>query len=177
MNGRHLLPLLCLLIAGCDQNMADQKKYEVYEQADQLPGGKANQSPVPGTVARGELAFRAVLTERPPLTAKLIERGHERFDIFCSPCHGYTGDGHGMIVQRGFPQPPSFHSDRLRQAPTDHFIDVITNGYGVMYAYAERVPPADRWAIAAYIRALQLSEHAMVASLPAADAEKLGPAP
>src|SRR5205823_15043450 len=93
------------------------------------------------------------------------ERGRQRFEINCSPCHGRTGQGNGMIVQRGFPAPPSYHIDRLRQAPVGHFYDVITQGYGIMYSYAERVAPADRWAIAAYIRALQLSQHATLADL------------
>jgi hypothetical protein len=94
------------------------------------------------------------------VTRELIERGRDRYNIFCSVCHDQKGDGNGMIVQRGFPAPPSFHSDRLRKAPASHFFDVITKGYGVMYSYASRVPPRDRWAIVAYIRALQLSQHA-----------------
>ena len=97
----------------------------------------------------------------------LIERGQERFDIFCAPCHGRVGDGDGMIVERGFPRPPSYHIDRLRNAPTRHFYDVITEGYGARYSYAARVPPADRWAIVAYIRALQLSQDTAAGSLPA----------
>ena len=172
-----VLPALGLvLLAGCDDSMENQAKYEVYETAALFRDGKVMQHPVPGTIARGELAYRAALSARPPITPALLRRGRERFSIFCAPCHSPTGDGDGMIVQRGFPRPPSFHSERLRDAPTAHFIDVITNGYGVMYSYAERVPPADRWAIAAYIRALQLSAHAEVASLPAQDAARLGPA-
>jgi mono/diheme cytochrome c family protein len=89
------------------------------------------------------------------MTLPLIERGRERFNINCAPCHGFAGDGDGMIVSRGFPQPPSYHIDRLRSAPDGHFYDVISNGYGVMYSYADRVEPRDRWAITAYIRALQ----------------------
>lgn len=158
---------LALLAGGCDQSMVNQPKYEVYERAALFRDGKVMQQPVPGTIARGELAYRAALTERPELSLELVRRGRERFDIFCAPCHSPTGDGDGMIVQRGFPRPPSFHTERLREAPTEHFINVITDGYGVMYAYADRVPPADRWAIAAYIRALQLSQHADVAGLPA----------
>jgi mono/diheme cytochrome c family protein len=100
------------------------------------------------------------------LTLATLERGRQRFDIFCSPCHGRTGDGHGMVVQRGFPAPPSYHQDRLRTAPDSHFYDVITHGYGAMYSYAARVPPADRRAIVAYIRALQLSRYAPVGTLP-----------
>jgi cytochrome c553 len=102
-----------------------------------------------------------------PITREILERGRERFDIYCSPCHGRTGDGNGMVVQRGFPVPPSYHIDRLRTAPVGHFVDVITSGYGVMYSYAQRVVPADRWAIAAYIRALQQSRDTRLADLPA----------
>lgn len=165
---------LALLAAGCDQSMRDQPKYEVYEAAALFRDGKVMQHPVPGTIARGELAYRAALAERPELSLELVRRGRERFNIFCAPCHSQTGNGNGMIVQRGFPHPPSFHTERLRQAPTEHFINVITDGYGVMYAYADRVPPADRWAIAAYIRALQLAQHADVARLPEDMAELLG---
>ncbi len=104
------------------------------------------------------------VTEFPfPITLDILERGRERFEIYCATCHGRTGDGNGMIVQRGFPPPPSYHIDRLRQAPVGHFYNVITRGYGVMYSYASRVEPRDRWAIAAYIRALQLSHNAVLA--------------
>lgn len=164
---------LTLPAAACDQSMENQAKYEVWEPAALFRDGMVMQHPVPGTIARGELAYRAAVTERPELTLALVQRGRERFDVFCSPCHSLTGDGNGMIVQRGFPHPPSFHTERLRAAPTDHFIDVITHGYGVMYSYADRVPPPDRWAIAAYIRALQLSQHAEVASLPEELARRL----
>src|SRR5438067_9614077 len=108
------------------------------------------------------------------LTPQLLARGRERYDIYCSMCHGRTGNGNGMIVQRGFPVPPSYHIDRLRNAPIGHFYDVITNGYGVMYSYAARVEPADRWAIAAYIRALQLSHDAKFDELPPDDQGALG---
>jgi mono/diheme cytochrome c family protein len=108
-----------------------------------------------------------------PITQEVLERGRERFDIYCSMCHGRTGEGNGMIVQRGFPVPPSFHIDRLRQAPVGHFFDVMTQGYGIMYSYAERVEPADRWAIAAYIRALQLSRNVTLAELSPAERVEL----
>jgi mono/diheme cytochrome c family protein len=165
----RLLPLLGLLalLAACGQySMANQKKYESYEQAALFLDDSTMQEPVPGTVWRGELAARAVLEHRPPMTVALLRRGQERFDIFCAPCHGRAGDGQGVIVQRGFPPPPSYHTDALRNAPDQHFLDVIQNGYGVMYSYAERVPPPDRWAIVAYIRALQLGQRAVVAELP-----------
>jgi mono/diheme cytochrome c family protein len=101
----------------------------------------------------------------PPVTLALIERGQDRFRIYCTPCHSELGDGHGMVVQRGFPAPPSYHIDRLRGVPVQHFFDVITNGYGAMYSFAYRVQPNDRWAIAAYIRSLQRSQNATVADL------------
>src|SRR5262250_2365434 len=103
----------------------------------------------------------------------MLIRGQERFNIYCSPCHSRTGDGNGMIVQRGFPAPPSYHIDRLRQAPVGHFFDVITQGYGIMYSYAQRVEPADRWAIAAYIRVLQKSRNASLTEVPENEREKL----
>lgn len=101
-----------------------------------------------------------------PRTLAVLERGQERFAIFCAPCHGLAGHGDGMVARRGFPNPPSYHIDRLRNAPDAHFFNVITNGYGAMYPYADRVPPNDRWAIVAYIRALQLSQHATLDAVP-----------
>jgi Cytochrome c. len=101
-----------------------------------------------------------------PITRETLLRGRERFDIYCSPCHSVAGDGDGMVVRRGFPAPPSYHTDRLRDAPDAHFYSVITNGYGMMYSYADRVAPDDRWAIVAYIRALQLSQHAHIGDVP-----------
>ncbi len=121
----------------------------------------------------GKLGTNLVETFPFPITRDVLERGHERFDIFCSPCHGRTGEGNGMIVQRGFPPPPSYHIERLRQAPVGHFFDVITHGYGIMYSYAERVPPADRWAIAAYIRVLQQSRNARLDDVPPDQRSKL----
>ena len=109
----------------------------------------------------------------PPLTSALLQRGQQRFRIYCTPCHSELGDGNGMVVQRGFPRPPSYHIDRLRQAPTQHFYDVITHGYGAMYSFAARVAPDDRWAIAAYIRALQLSQHAPAEDVPPAQRQAL----
>lgn len=139
--------------------------------------GRSARPVVPGTIARGhlhadELLYTgkingAVADAFPfPMTRKDIERGQERFNIFCAPCHGRLGNGQGMIVQRGFPAPPSYHIDRLRQAPAGHFFDVMTNGFGAMFSYASRVGPEDRWRIVAYIRALQLSQHSTVASVP-----------
>jgi mono/diheme cytochrome c family protein len=119
--------------------------------------------PVPNTVAREDAANPPA---PPPVTMALLERGQQRFDINCSPCHGRTGEGDGMIVQRGFPHPPSYFSEKLRSAPSQHFFDVITHGYGAMYSYADRVEPSDRWAIAAYIRALQASASGSLSDVP-----------
>jgi mono/diheme cytochrome c family protein len=149
MMPRSALPLFVVLalLSGCD-DMTVQPKAGPYSAAANLV------APAEDTVEWGDAALKA-----PPLTLALIQRGQQRFRIDCTPCHSELGDGHGMVVQRGFPAPPSYHIDRLRQAPTQHFYDVITHGYGAMYSFAGRVAPADRWAIAAYIRALQLSQH------------------
>jgi mono/diheme cytochrome c family protein len=153
---RTALLVAVLALAACNQNltMSDQKKLDEYERSAVFRNGKVLQSAPPGSISR-EQELGDVLAEKPPMTLALVERGRERFDIFCSECHGPGGDGDGIVVQRGFPRPPSFHEARLVSAPDAHFVDVITNGHGVMYSYADRVPPADRWAIAAYIRALQ----------------------
>lgn len=166
---------------GCRQDMFNQPKVKPLARSDFYDDGSGARPPAAGTVARGQLrADRAFETgigpdgrfvgRLPlPLTRDLLRRGRERFDIFCSPCHGRLGDGRGMIVQRGFKAPPSYHIDRLRRQPIGYFFDVMTNGFGQMSSYAIQVPPADRWAIAAYIRALQLSQHAPIAELPAGD--------
>lgn len=151
---------LCLAIAACD-NMANQPKRLPYE----LPYGAeaANWPALPPlhTIARDDVPVPI-----PPVTLALLDRGQQRFDIYCAPCHSRMGDGHGMIVQRGFPAPPSYYIARLRQAPNQHFYDVITHGYGAMFPYADRVAPADRWAIVAYIRALQASADGRLADVP-----------
>ncbi|WP_371824444.1 cytochrome c [Methylocystis sp. MJC1] len=115
----------------------------------------------PAEIPSGVRSFEAHEAPAPEISITLLERGRERYNIYCAPCHGANGDGKGMIVQRGFPAPPSYHIQRLRDAPPQHFFDVITQGFGAMYSYAERVRPVDRWAIAAYIRALQRSQSAM----------------
>ncbi|HZS85643.1 MAG TPA: cytochrome c [Stellaceae bacterium] len=153
-----LLLAALALVAACD-NMANQPKQNPYEAytVEQFP---QDRTPPPNVVARERPE-----TAPPPVTLALLRRGQERFGIYCTPCHGRLGDGDGMIVQRGFPHPPSYHIDRLRNAPIQHFYDVITHGYGAMFPYAVRVDPEDRWAIAAYIRALQASQDQPVASL------------
>lgn len=160
------LLLLLLLVCGCKQDMADMPRYDPLEKSNQFADGMSARMPVTGTVAR-DADLSTTSDDIPlPITMALLERGQQRFDIFCSPCHGRTGDGHGMVVQRGFPAPPTYHQDALRKAPDRHFYDVITNGYGAMYSYAARVPPSDRWAIVAYIRALQVSRDVPAAALP-----------
>lgn len=170
-SGPVLLAAL-LLLSSCD-DMNHQPRYDSYEASPLFADGKALQSPPEGTIARGQIARETLLAERPAMSMALIERGRERFAIYCTPCHDAAGTGQGRIPSRGFPYPPSFHIDRLRDAPSRYFVDVITNGHGVMYSYADRVEPHDRWAIAAYIRALQLSQDAPIAALSGADRQKL----
>lgn len=159
MMRRILFVSLSLLsLAACGQNMREQPRYETLGEASAFENDSSARMPPEGTVSQSMAAYAD--TGRPDVDEALLAHGRERFDIYCAPCHGLGGYGDGMIVQRGFPTPPSFHEARLREAPADHFYDVITNGYGVMYSYASRVPPQDRWAIVAYIRALQLSQNA-----------------
>ena len=156
---RGLLALaLAALLGGCFDDMTQQPKVQTYRSTDAFPDRRSARLPPNGTVARDDLARDAAFATPPPVTPALLARGRQRFDINCSPCHGRDGYGEGIVVQRGFPVPPSYHIPRLRAAPARHFLDVITNGYGVMYSYASRVEPADRWAIIAYIRALQASQ-------------------
>ena len=161
------LVTLCALAAGCTRsNMDDQPKYHEYEPAPLFSNGRILQAPAAGTVARDDLA-RAEQAKRPPLNPALLARGREQFDVFCAPCHDRVGTGDGIVTQRGFPRPASFHDERLRAADDQHFIDAIAKGYGAMYSFADRVRPPDRWAIVAYIRALQLSQHAAPDDVPA----------
>lgn len=161
-----LLLSFLLLITACKQDMADQPRYDPLESSTQFADGMSARMPVDGTVTR-DADLAATPDKFPyPVTMALLQRGQQRFDIFCSPCHGRTGDGHGMIVQLGFPPPPSYHQDALRNASDRHFYDVITSGYGAMYPYGARVAPEDRWAIVAYIRALQYSRYASAGALP-----------
>lgn len=164
--------------------MADQPRYEPLRRSHFFDDGSSARMPVPDTVARGHLkadeafytgkAKGALVGTLPfPLTREVLQRGEERFDVFCAPCHDRTGSGDGVIVQRGFRRPPSYHIDRLRQAPIGHFFDVMTHGFGSMPDYADQVPPRDRWAIAAYIRALQLSRNATPADVPPQERQTL----
>jgi mono/diheme cytochrome c family protein len=180
-----LLAACCLLlIAGCQQQMADQPRYQPLQRSTFFGDERSARPLIPDTVARGHLDADATFytgkaggnlvdTLPLPLTQELLERGQERFDIFCSPCHDRTGRGNGMVVRRGFRPPPSYHIDRLRQAPIGHFFDVISHGFGAMPDYAAQVPPQDRWAIAAYIRALQLSQNATLADVPPEERQRL----
>jgi mono/diheme cytochrome c family protein len=164
--------LAALLVAGCDLSMTQQPKYTP-ETPSQFWANGTSARPIPAnTVAQGDLAREAAAKNPPPVTLALLMRGQQRFEMFCSPCHGLSGYGDGMVVQRGFPHPPSFFSQRLLAADVRHFFNVQTKGFGVMYSYADRVSEADRWAIAAYIRALQVSQHATLAMAPEA-AEKV----
>jgi len=157
---------LALLLAGCGLSMTEQRKYKTYAPAKLWSDGTSARPLPPGVVAQGDVERAKAAGTPPAVSDALLARGRERFGIYCAPCHGFAGDGDGVIVAHGFPRPPSYHVDRLLAAPAQHFVDVITRGYGVMYAYADRVDPHDRWAIAAYIRALQLSRRATVAQVP-----------
>ena len=167
-----------LLASGCRQDMHDQPRYKPFAQSDFFADRRSARPLVDGTIARGHLRDDAVLytgkaAGKPvdafpvAVTAAVMARGQERFDIFCSPCHGRTGAGDGMIVRRGYRKPPTFHQDRLRQAAPGYTFDVITNGFGAMPDYAQQIPVGDRWAIVAYIKALQRSQHAAAGTVPA----------
>jgi hypothetical protein len=159
--------------------MHDQPRYEPFEASEFFADGRSARPLVTGTVARGFLEedehlhrgrVGGELAELFPFAVDraVLERGRERYGIFCTPCHDAAGNGNGVVVQRGFKHPPSFHIQRLREAPPGWFFEVITKGYGAMYDYADRVPPADRWAITAYVRALQRSAHATLEDVPQA---------
>jgi len=183
--GRVALAILFIVMTGCRQGMYNQPRLKPLAASDFYDDGQAARPPIPDTVARGTLQLDRALatglgadgrfvTRLPiPLTRARLERGRERYDIYCSPCHGRTGDGRGMIVQRGFKAPPSYQIDRLRAQPIGYLFDVMTNGFGEMSSYAGQVPVEDRWAIAAYIRALQLSQHAPLGALPERDRQAI----
>jgi hypothetical protein len=175
--------LACLIFAGgCEylrQDMANQPKNKALSPSPFFADGRSERPLVANTVARGSLASDELFVPKDsnsfplPVNLELLERGEGRYKIFCTPCHGLQGDGNGMVAMRGMKHPPSYHDDRLRQAPNGYFYDVVTNGFGQMLSYSAQIPPRDRWAIIAYIRALQLSRNAKVADLPAELRDKL----
>lgn len=175
-----------LMLAGCRLDMHLQPRYNPYEPSTFFADGRSERPPVAGTVARGEIVAgpdQVIYTGRVngadatafpfPITREVLDRGRERYNIFCTPCHGLSGEGNGIIVQRGFQAPPSYHTDRLRNAPPGHLFDVITNGFGAMYPYGYRIAPRDRWAIVAYVRALQLSQNATIGDVPPSERSKM----
>ena len=172
--------------SGCRQDMHDQPKYVPMRESTFFNDVRSARPIVEGTVARGQLQEDTLMytgkvngadtTVFPfPVDAAVMARGQERFNIFCAPCHGRTGQGDGMVVRRGYRRPPSIHQDRLRAAPAGHFFDVITNGFGAMPEYATEIKAQDRWAIVAYVRALQLSGRATLADVPPSERDKIQP--
>jgi mono/diheme cytochrome c family protein len=166
-----------LLLAGCRADMQNQPYKRPLQESDFYADRRSARPLVEGTVARGDLRADTYFYTGKigkddgnympfPVTADVMARGQQRFNIYCSPCHGEAGDGNEMVVQRGLKRPPSYHNERLRKAPIGYFFDVMTNGFGVMLDYSQQVSPQDRWAIAAYIRALQLSQGATQADVP-----------
>jgi mono/diheme cytochrome c family protein len=176
--------VLLAAVAGCRQDMHDQPKYRPLRASAFFENTSSARPLVEGTIARGTLQSDApfftgkngamLVTELPfPVTQAVLDRGQERFNIYCTPCHGATGSGNGLVVQRGYPQPQTYHSDRLRQIEAGYFFDVMTNGFGRMPDYRAQISPRDRWNIVAYIRALQLSQHAATSDVPGGDPTKL----
>lgn len=174
----------CLGLVACQQRMADQPRYKPLAKSEFFGDDRSARPRVEGTVARGDLKAdehfytgkvngKLVDTFPFPVTDKVLRRGQERFNIYCAPCHDRVGTGQGMIVKRGYRAPPSYHSERLRAAPVGYFFQVMTLGFGLMPDYAQQVPPGDRWAIIAYIRALQLSQNAKLAEVPEAARQTL----
>ena len=166
-----------LLVAGCNpelfrQDMANQPKYRPQAESDFFADGRSERPLIENTVAHGSIANDELVVPKDSnafpmrVDEKLLERGENRYKIYCTPCHGLQGDGNGLIVMRGMKRPSSYHIDRLRQSPNGYYYDVITNGFGAMYGYSAQIQPKDRWAIIAYVRALQLSRNAKTADLP-----------
>lgn len=179
-----VLVTVLVLLNACGNDMRDHSRYKPFEKTPFFEDGRVVRPQVEGTVARGDLReddalYTGKIDGKPieslpvELTEGLLQRGRERFDIFCAVCHDRAGTGQGMIVQRGFKQPPSFHEERLRNIPVGYFYDVISNGFGTMSGYAGQITPEDRWAIAAYIRALQLSQHTDWNTLPEEEKQKV----
>lgn len=172
------LGVLLTAAGACRQDMFNQPRYKPLQASTFFADGRASRplpedtvpfggAPPDELLSTGRVGGIAADRFPFPVTAAVLDRGQQRYEIFCSVCHGATGSGNGMVVQRGFKAPPSFHTDRLRQAPAGHFVEVMTNGFGAMYDYRSRVAPEDRWAIAAYIRALQQSENVPLSEIPA----------
>jgi Cytochrome C oxidase, cbb3-type, subunit III len=172
---------LAVFMAGCQirQDMADQPKNRPLSPSPFFDDGRSERPLLENTVARGSIADDELFVPKEsnafplPLTPELLKRGQERYKIFCTPCHGIQGDGNGMVSMRGMKHPPSYHDARLRQVANGYMYDVITNGFGGMLGYSAQIPPADRWAIVAYVRALQLSRNVPVSELPPDVREKL----
>jgi mono/diheme cytochrome c family protein len=171
---RCLSFIFVFLLCGCwKENMGSQPKFKPLQQSDFFSDGTSARPAVIGTIPRGGLETDSVSYDKFPqrfpsqgsALRETLRRGQELYTINCIMCHGDAGDGHGIVAERGFPVPPSFHLDRLRTAPVGHFFDVISNGYGAMYSFGDRIPPADRWDIVAYIRVLQMSQAAEVSQL------------
>ncbi|MGB2629139.1 MAG: cytochrome c [Candidatus Acidiferrum sp.] len=178
-----LVMFVALLVAGCDntlrQDMANQPRIDPLAPSTFFDDGRSERPIIDNTVARGSIENDSLYEPKDsnafplPLTKELLVRGKERYEIFCTPCHGLQGDGQGMVAMRGMKHPPSYHQDRLRAEPNGYYFDVVTNGFGAMYGYASQIPPKDRWAIIAYVRALELSRNAPVGELPDGLREKL----
>src|SRR5579883_138830 len=181
-----MVSAMCALgFAGCEnmntlrQDMANQPKQNPLSPSTVFADGRSERPIVDNTVAHGSIQEDVLFVPKDsnafplPLTKELLERGQQRYTIFCTPCHGLQGDGMGMVAMRGMKHPPSYHQDRLRNVPVGYLYDVVTNGFGAMYGYSSQIPPRDRWAIIAYVRALQLSRNAPVSELPADLQEKL----
>jgi hypothetical protein len=170
-----------ILLAGCSlkQDMAEQPKNRPLSPSDFFADGRSARPLVENTVARGSVLDDEMIVSKEsnvfplPLSQELLERGENRYQIFCTPCHGLQGDGNGMVAVRGMKHPPSYHQDRLRQVPNGYIFDVITNGFGAMLGYSAQLAPRDRWAIVAYVRALQLSRNARISDLPPDVREKV----
>jgi mono/diheme cytochrome c family protein len=182
--GSAFIVLIALFGSACRQDMHDQPKYVPLRESSFFDDTRSARPLVEGTVARGHLREDTLLYTGKDgkadagvfpfaVDARVMARGRERFDIHCAPCHGRTGQGDGMVVRRGYRRPPSYHQDRLREAPVGHFFDVITNGFGAMPDYASQIKAEDRWAIVAYVRALQLSEHASLTDIPPSERDKI----
>ncbi len=162
---RALVIIATLALAGCGQSMQRQHKPRVNGTTDAWASGQTARPLPQGVVAQGDAAWRADARTPPKATKALLARGRQRYDIFCSACHGFDGNGHGAVVQRGYPYPGSLNSDAARALPAKAIFDDITSGTGIMYSYASQISPRDRWAIIAYLRALQISQHAPAADL------------